>query len=80
MKKSLLRCSIFVVNNHILLQVGKVSHYDGDIVVLMPVPEYPIFSDKMVEDTPDDSLYQEDGSLEVVKAFRCKFDPFTFYL
>ncbi|PWA68958.1 Coilin [Artemisia annua] len=46
-------------------RVGKVSHYDGNIVVLMPVPEYPIVLDKMDEDTPDDSLYKEDGSLEI---------------
>lgn len=58
------------LNNHILLQVGKVSHYDGDIVVLMPVPEYPIVLDNMDEDTPDDSLYKDDGSLEVVRNFR----------
>nr|GEU60771.1 hypothetical protein [Tanacetum cinerariifolium] len=46
-------------------RVGKVSHYDGNIVVLMPVPEYPIVLDKMDEDIPDDSLYKDDGSLEI---------------
>ncbi|GJR66562.1 coilin-like protein isoform X1 [Tanacetum coccineum] len=43
------------------MTVRKVSHYDGNIVVLMSVPEYPIVLDKMYEDTLDDSLYKDDG-------------------
>ncbi|KAJ0493513.1 putative coilin [Helianthus annuus] len=49
-------------------RVGKISFYDGDNIVLMPVPEYPIVLDKMEmdEDGPDNnSLYKEDGSLEI---------------
>ncbi|MFS7994811.1 putative coilin [Helianthus anomalus] len=49
-------------------RVGKISFYDGDNIVLMPVPEYPIVLDKMEmdEDGPDNnSLYKDDGSLEI---------------
>ncbi|GMP57828.1 hypothetical protein CsSME_00021741 [Camellia sinensis var. sinensis] len=47
------------------------SRYDpeSDRVLLTPVPEYPIIFDKSDEDEcaqpPDDSLYGEDGSLEI---------------
>nr|GFA08131.1 hypothetical protein [Tanacetum cinerariifolium] len=50
--------------------VRKVSHYDGNIVVLMSVQEYPIVLDKMDEDTLGDFLYKDDGSLEVVISFQ----------
>ncbi|KAK9063474.1 hypothetical protein SSX86_017344 [Deinandra increscens subsp. villosa] len=46
-------------------RVGKISYYDGDNIVLLPVPEYPIVFDKMEEDGPDKSLYKEDGSLKI---------------
>ncbi|XP_076883094.1 coilin-like [Bidens hawaiensis] len=46
-------------------RVGKISYYDGDNIILIPVPEYPIVSDKMDEDGPENSLYKEDGSLEI---------------
>ncbi|KAI7742000.1 hypothetical protein M8C21_024067 [Ambrosia artemisiifolia] len=46
-------------------RVGKISFYDGDNIVLMPVPEYPIVLDKMDENGPDNSLYKEDGCLEI---------------
>ncbi|KAI3733461.1 hypothetical protein L6452_12904 [Arctium lappa] len=46
-------------------RVGTISYYDGSNIILMPVPEYPIVSDKMDEDGPDNSLYKEDGSLEI---------------
>ncbi|THF99638.1 hypothetical protein TEA_025167 [Camellia sinensis var. sinensis] len=52
-------------------RVGKTSRYDpeSDRVLLTPVPEYPIIFDKSDEDEcaqpPDDSLYGEDGSLEI---------------
>nr|GEZ31524.1 hypothetical protein [Tanacetum cinerariifolium] len=49
----------------LIFQVRKVSHYDGNIIVLMPVPEYAIVLDKMDEDTLDDSLYKDNGSLEI---------------
>nr|XP_043639047.1 coilin [Erigeron canadensis] len=47
-------------------RVGKISHYNGNVIVLKPVPEYPIVVDKTDEDEdgPDNSLYKEDGSLE----------------
>ncbi|XP_071716935.1 coilin-like [Rutidosis leptorrhynchoides] len=46
-------------------RVGKVSHCDGDNIVLNPVPEYPVVFDKIDEDGPHNSLYKEDGSLEI---------------
>ncbi|KAI3516138.1 hypothetical protein L1887_15048 [Cichorium endivia] len=47
-------------------RVGKISHYDGNNIVLKPVAEYPIVLDKMDEDGPDNnSLYKEDGTLEI---------------
>ncbi|KAI3816772.1 hypothetical protein L1987_16476 [Smallanthus sonchifolius] len=46
-------------------RVGKISYYDADNIVLMPVPEYPIVLDNMDENGPDNSLYKEDGSLEI---------------
>ncbi|XP_024991465.1 coilin-like isoform X2 [Cynara cardunculus var. scolymus] len=46
-------------------RVGKISFYDASNIILMPVPEYPIIFDKMDEDGPDNSLYKEDGSLEI---------------
>ncbi|KAK9060227.1 hypothetical protein SSX86_020931 [Deinandra increscens subsp. villosa] len=46
-------------------RVGKVSFYDADNIVLMPVPEYPIVLDKTDENGPDNSLYKDDGSLEI---------------
>lgn len=46
----------------------------------MPVPDYPVVSEKD-EDTPDNTLYGEDGSLEVFKLCSkhiifsvCRFD------
>ncbi|KAL2543304.1 sphere organelles protein-related [Abeliophyllum distichum] len=52
-------------------RVGKVSwvNTESSRTMLMPVPEYPVFSKKLDEDEsptePDNSLYKEDGSLEV---------------
>ncbi|XP_031130832.1 coilin-like isoform X5 [Ipomoea triloba] len=52
-------------------QVGEVSSYDSQSgrVSLMPVPEFPISSKKSDGDEspvqPNDSLYKEDGSLEI---------------
>ncbi|KAI3730894.1 hypothetical protein L1987_62074 [Smallanthus sonchifolius] len=46
-------------------RVGKVSYYDANNIVLMPVPEYPIVFDMMDEDGFDNSLYKEDASLEI---------------
>ncbi|KAJ9554499.1 hypothetical protein OSB04_018544, partial [Centaurea solstitialis] len=42
-------------------RVGKISSNDAGNIILIPVPEYPIVSDKMDEDGPDNSLYKEDG-------------------
>ncbi|KAK9060224.1 hypothetical protein SSX86_020928 [Deinandra increscens subsp. villosa] len=46
-------------------RVGKVSYYDADNIVLMPVPEYPVVLDETDENGPDNSLYKDDGSLEI---------------
>lgn len=51
-------------------RVGKVSRYDSESnqTMLVPVPGYPIVSKKADEDEaaqPDNSLYEEDGSLEI---------------
>lgn len=46
-------------------RVGRISYYDARDIVLIPVPEYPIASDKINEDGPNDSLYGEDGTLEI---------------
>ncbi|KAJ6842906.1 coilin-like [Iris pallida] len=53
-------------------RVGKVSSFDpiSMTIILVPVPEYPIFSDENIEeeelmDQSDFSAYKEDGSLEV---------------
>ncbi|KAL8241646.1 hypothetical protein R6Q59_011948 [Mikania micrantha] len=46
-------------------RVGKISYIDAENIVLMPVPEYPIALDKMDENGSDNSLYKEDGSLEI---------------
>ncbi|CAA3006092.1 Hypothetical predicted protein [Olea europaea subsp. europaea] len=52
-------------------RVGKVSWVDTESrqTMLMPVPEYPVVSKKLDEDEsatqPDNSLYNEDGSLEI---------------
>lgn len=47
------------------------SRYDSESnqTMLVPVPGYPIVSKKADEDEaaqPDNSLYEEDGSLEVI--------------
>lgn len=61
-----------------MLQVGRISYYDAEDIVLIPVTEYPIVLERNNEDKPNDSLYGEDGTLEVFKPVRCyKFDPFT---
>lgn len=46
-------------------RVGRISYYDARDIVLIPVPEYPIATDKTDENRPNDSLYGEDGSLEI---------------
>ncbi|KAH6826670.1 hypothetical protein C2S53_002913 [Perilla frutescens var. hirtella] len=51
-------------------RVGKVSWYntESNQTLLLPVPEYPIVSEKDEGDEtaqPDNSLYKEDGSLEI---------------
>ncbi|KAJ9549439.1 hypothetical protein OSB04_021982 [Centaurea solstitialis] len=46
-------------------RVGRISYYDAKDIVLIPVPEYPIASDKINEDGPNGSLYGEDGTLEI---------------
>ncbi|KAI3728355.1 hypothetical protein L6452_16989 [Arctium lappa] len=46
-------------------RVGRISYYDARDIVLIPVPEYPIASDKINEDGPNGSLYGEDGTLEI---------------
>lgn len=47
--------------------------------MLTQVPEYPIFSEKTIDEEaselPDTSLYGEDGSLKV-----CKLELFTLHL
>ncbi|KAK1415757.1 hypothetical protein QVD17_31543 [Tagetes erecta] len=43
-------------------RVGRISYYDAENIVLMPVPEYPSVFAKM---DPDNSLYNEDESLEI---------------
>jgi hypothetical protein len=48
------------------LQVGRISYYDAKDIVLIPVPEYPIVLGDIKEDGPNESLYGEDGTLEVV--------------
>lgn len=44
---------------------------DSKEVMLMPVPEYPVITDKLNEDAsefqPNNSMYNEDGSLQVLK-------------
>lgn len=46
-------------------RVGRISYYDARDIVLIPVPEYPIVTDKTDENRPNDSLYGEDGTLEI---------------
>ncbi|KAI3467611.1 hypothetical protein Pfo_024274 [Paulownia fortunei] len=51
-------------------RVGKVSWYNAESnqTMLVPIPEYPIVPKKVDEDEavqPDNSLYKEDGSLEI---------------
>ncbi|KAM7528004.1 hypothetical protein LguiB_031414 [Lonicera macranthoides] len=52
-------------------RVGRVSSFDPQStrVLLTPVSEYPIISEKLDEDSsemqPENSLYREDGSLEI---------------
>lgn len=52
-------------------RVGSVLWYkpDSRAVMLLPVPEYPVIPEKFNEDAsdsqPDNSIYNEDGSLEI---------------
>ncbi|PSS13619.1 Coilin like [Actinidia chinensis var. chinensis] len=48
-------------------RVGKASRYDpeSDRVLLTPVPEYPITFEKPDEELADNSLYGENGALEI---------------
>ncbi|KAL4570151.1 hypothetical protein LXL04_025802 [Taraxacum kok-saghyz] len=46
-------------------RVGRISYYDARDIVLIPVPEYPFETDKTDDNRPNDSLYGEDGSLEI---------------
>ncbi|KAI3713870.1 hypothetical protein L1987_72457 [Smallanthus sonchifolius] len=46
-------------------RVGRISYYDAKDIVLIPVTEYPIVSEKINGDGPNDSLYGEDGTLEI---------------
>ncbi|KAL5991261.1 hypothetical protein ACLOJK_012168 [Asimina triloba] len=52
-----------------LFRVGKISSYDSksNMVKLVSVPEYPVLSDKVLDDEMQSSflLYNEDGSLEI---------------
>lgn len=56
-------------------QVGKVSSYDllSGKVMLVPVPEYPMVLDEKKDDAVEllssSSLYNEDGTLEVLEIF-----------
>ncbi|XP_057484962.1 coilin-like [Actinidia eriantha] len=48
-------------------RVGKASRYDpeSDRILLTPVPEYPIAFEKPDEEQADNSLYGENGALEI---------------
>ncbi|KAK1438178.1 hypothetical protein QVD17_03983 [Tagetes erecta] len=46
-------------------RVGRISYYDAEDIVLTPVTEYPIVLERNNEDKPNDSLYGEDGALEI---------------
>ncbi|KAI3812446.1 hypothetical protein L1987_17155 [Smallanthus sonchifolius] len=46
-------------------RVGRISYYDAEDIVLIPVTEYPIVSEKINGDGPNDSLYGENGTLEI---------------
>ncbi|KAK9052717.1 hypothetical protein SSX86_029347 [Deinandra increscens subsp. villosa] len=47
-------------------RVGRISYYDAKDIVLVPVTEYLFVSEKNNEDDgPNDSLYGEDGTLEI---------------
>ncbi|PWA57659.1 Coilin [Artemisia annua] len=46
--------------------VGRISYYDAKDIVLIPVPEYPIVLGDIKEDGPNESLYGEDGTLELL--------------
>nr|GEU83927.1 hypothetical protein [Tanacetum cinerariifolium] len=46
-------------------RVGRISYYDAKDIVLIPVPEYPIVLGDIKEDGPNESLYGEDGTLEI---------------
>ncbi|XP_076905732.1 coilin-like [Bidens hawaiensis] len=46
-------------------RVGRISYYDAKDIVLIPVTEYPIVSDKINENGQNDSPYKEDGTLEI---------------
>ncbi|XP_076920568.1 uncharacterized protein LOC143581743 isoform X2 [Bidens hawaiensis] len=46
-------------------RVGRISYYDAKDIVLILVTKYPIVSDKINENAQNDSLYKEDGTLEV---------------
>ncbi|KAJ0631314.1 putative coilin [Helianthus annuus] len=55
----------FWLQNHFTLQVGRISFYDAKDIVLVPVTEYPIVTEKINEDGSSDSLYGEDGTLKI---------------
>ncbi|KAJ8758892.1 hypothetical protein K2173_002671 [Erythroxylum novogranatense] len=53
-------------------RIGKISWFDlsSNQILLVPVPEYPIFPEKKIDDDasdklPETSIYAEDGSLEI---------------
>ncbi|XP_022024778.1 coilin isoform X2 [Helianthus annuus] len=46
-------------------RVGRISFYDAKDIVLVPVTEYPIVTEKINEDGSSDSLYGEDGTLKI---------------
>ncbi|KAD0345284.1 hypothetical protein E3N88_44421 [Mikania micrantha] len=46
-------------------RVGRITYYDAKDIVLIPVTDYPIVSEKVNEDGHNNSLYGEDGTLEI---------------
>ncbi|XP_021992946.1 coilin [Helianthus annuus] len=46
-------------------RAGRISYYDAKDIVLIPVPEYPIVTEQINDNGPNDPLYGEDGSLEI---------------
>ncbi|KAI3694178.1 hypothetical protein L1987_77139 [Smallanthus sonchifolius] len=46
-------------------RVGRIAYYDAKDIVLIPVPEYPLVSENINDNGPNESLYGEDGSLEI---------------